>query len=69
MTTIWGRYEGRKPERICECPKRDLGHDFHNYMLAFAAYPGQHAHRKWKLWTGRLKDEPSDREYYGDRYP
>jgi hypothetical protein len=66
MTTIWGRYLDHKPERICECPQKELAHDFNNYVLAFGAFRGQHNYRKWKLWTGRLKDEPSDKDYYGD---
>lgn len=64
MTTIWGRYLDRKPEKICTCPESDLAHDFYNYQLAFAALPGQHNHKKWKLWTGRMKDEPRNENGY-----
>lgn len=63
---IWGRYEGRKPEKIDDIPKHDVQRCLGEYMLAFGAMRGQHAHKKWKLWIGRMKDEPGNREYYGE---
>jgi hypothetical protein len=64
--TIWGRYEGHKPEKIDNIPKHDVQRCLGEYMLAFGAMRGQHAYKKWKLWIGRMKDEPSDHDYYGE---
>ncbi len=62
--TIWGRYEGRKPERIDDIPKHDVQRCLYEYALAFGALPGQSSYKKWKLWIGRMKDEPSDQTYW-----
>jgi len=66
MTTIWGRYMDRKPEKVDTLSPREAQRCFGEYLLAFGALRGQHNYKKWKLWMGRLKDEPSDREYYGN---
>lgn len=55
---IWGRYLGGKPEKIDDIPKHDVQRCLYEYKMAFGALPGQHAHGKWKLWIGRMKDEP-----------
>jgi len=63
---IWGKYEGHKPEKIDDIPKHDVQRCLHEYKLAYGALPGQRFHKAWKLWLGRMKDEPSNREYYGE---
>jgi hypothetical protein len=55
---IWGRYKNNPPEKIDDIPKHDVNRCLHEYKMAFGAYPGQHAHKDWKLWIGRRKDEP-----------
>lgn len=55
---IWGRYRNNPPEKIDNIPKHDVQRCLYEYMMAFGALPGQHAHKDWKLWTGRRKDEP-----------
>ena len=60
--SIWGRYLNNKPEKVDDIPKNDVGRCLHEYMLAFGAMPGQSNYKKWKLWIGRLKDEPCERD-------
>jgi hypothetical protein len=57
--SIWSRYLNHKPERIDSAKNQeDANYLLYQYKLAFGALPGQPAHGKWKLWTGRKCDEP-----------
>jgi len=61
---IWGRYQNKEPELIDTCSKSEAEYMLYNYLMAFGALPGQHAHKDWKLWLGRKKDEPRKENYY-----
>lgn len=58
--TIWFRAEGREPERVETCAKKDAGYLVREYRLAFGLNPGQHRHGKDKLWAGKKTDEPKE---------
>jgi hypothetical protein len=59
VISIWGRYRGNRPEVIDRASnERQANYLLGEYMMAYGACPGQHAHKDWKLWAGRRDAEP-----------
>ncbi len=52
---IWGRLENSEPEKIDTVAKADANYLVSEYRLAFGP--------KWKIWVGRKKDEPRERQW------
>ena len=58
---IWYRYMKMPPEIVDRANSRkEANHLFGEYLLAFGCTPGQHNHKKAKLWVGRRDQEPKD---------
>lgn len=60
MPTIWGKYRDKAVERIDSCAERDVARMLFEYKMAFAALPGQHEHKNWKLWAGKKYPVPTE---------
>lgn len=63
MPTIWGKYEDKAVERVDSFDsQREAMAMLYEYKMAFGALPGQHAHKKWKLWVGKKYPIPTEAE-------
>lgn len=61
MPVIWGKLEDQAVERIdCFSSMGEAQRMLYEYKMSFGALPGQHMHRKWKLWIGKKYPVPQD---------
>jgi hypothetical protein len=61
MPTIWGKYKEKAVERIDGFDSmREARAMLYEYMMAFAALPGQHEYGNWRLWIGKKYPVPQE---------